>query len=258
MLTANLKAIIGEYQALVVDLDPLLYLARDKNLQIDMIPRLQAMAERMDAGRLEEAKNKNCEAANILLGLRSLARALIHELKCYIALKDNDPNEAWDRLVDAELGLATAMRAHPSFDYLKAKGAHLRMLEDAFFPPQSFLSAGLIVGRQECSICRGDYAECGHVAMRPYCGEMCYVVLQRCVPDHVALVDDPANRHCRVVAFSVPGGRRNKMSWVVTPNEPNRPAPEVPEGAMIAESTIASIDDFGGEWPQNFFDERLN
>ena len=37
--------------------------------------------------------------------------------------------------------------------------------------------------------------------------------------DHVALVSEPANKNARAVEFSVPGGRRNTMTWRVTPEE---------------------------------------
>ncbi|NML91551.1 hypothetical protein HHL26_21165 [Sphingobium sp. TB-6] len=110
-------------------------------------------------------------------------------------------------------------------------------MEKWFFPPQVFMSAGLIVKRQECSLCGDDYEKCDHIAGRPYMGRLCAVVLKEVTPDHVALVEAPANRRCRITAFSVPGGRRNRMTWVVTPSV------EKENGGNPMEAIIATSDD---------------
>jgi len=37
--------------------------------------------------------------------------------------------------------------------------------------------------------------------------------------DHVAIVDEPQDRRCRITSMSVAGGKRNQMTWTVTPKE---------------------------------------
>jgi hypothetical protein len=252
MAKADFDGILKAYAALVEDLDPLLFVARDGGLQRAMVPRIRELMERMDRERTVAAAGEEERVANILLGLRSLAFAAVNELECYILLKADDPNKAWDRLIDAQMGIESAMRADPSFAYLEAKGHRMREMEFYLFPPQSFMSVGLLVARQECSICRDDYDKCDHIKGRPYRGQFCSVILKEVTPDHVALVDDPANRHCRVVTYSVPGGRRDKMTWVVTPDDPAKPPPpSLPDGGMHAEGIMATLSDFGGEWPDD-------
>lgn len=256
MAKAELQGILEAYSDLVKDFDPLLFLAREKQLQIDVIPPLESLIERMDIERLTAASNSDEEVANILLGLRSLAKAVVAELQCYILLKSGEPNKAWDRLIDAESGIAAAMRAHTSFEYLDRKGARLRDLEGMLFPPQIFLSAGLIVKRQVCSICQDDYENCEHIATKPYCGQFCNIILKEVTPDHVAIVEEPANRHCRITAFNVPDGKRDRMSWIITPAEHKKLPPDAPAGGLVVDSTIATIDDFGGEWPEGAVDGK--
>ena len=216
-----------------------------------MVERLKGFEIEISNNLETAIQNGTPREANILLGLRALVQAGVAELELYLLLKQDLPDEAWDQLIKAQSSIGAAMRADLSFLFLEAKAIRLRALEDYLFPPQQFLSAGLIVGYQECSICKESYDQCNHIAGRPYHGRFCNIILKDVTGDHVALVDEPANRHCRVTAFSVPGGTRNKMSWVITPHAVDHQSQDLPEGAMIAHSTIASIEDFGGEWPSD-------
>ena len=157
-------------------------------------------------------------AANDLLGLAAIGNSLACELEVYVLLKDGASETAWIRLIDAQDAIVAASRASCSFSNLDAKFERLREMEKWLFPPQSFTSAGMIAGRQDCSICRDDYSKCNHIAGRPYMGRFCNVELKNIRPDHVALVEAPYDRRCRVTSFSVTGGSRNKMTWVFTPD----------------------------------------
>lgn len=225
MLPIELKPVIDAYNARTSEAEALLFVTRDTALQEAARADLQDLLARIDAARRERAAAGDEEAANILLGLGCGVDALGSELNLYLLIKAGESERAWDALVDAEVATGAAMRAHQSFAYLEPKAAHLRRLETILFGPQSFLSAGMIVRRQECSICRADYALCDHIAGQPYCGVFCSLILKEVEADHIALVDEPANRHCRVISFSVPGGRRNKITWVVTPVADPTPRP---------------------------------
>jgi len=211
--------IIAAYNTLLAEIEPLLFIVRDSGLQRAGIEALDAFTSRVDQSRLSAILEKDEEQANLLLGFRSAARALAGELSMHILLKEDRPEAAWNALIGAQGELGAAARAHPSFNHLGPKAGHLRELETRFFPPQVFLSAGAIVREQQCSICNGDYEKCDHIAGRPYMGRFCTIVLKKVSLNHVAVVDDPADRLCRVTAFKVPGGTRNRMTWVVTPGE---------------------------------------
>jgi hypothetical protein len=70
-------------------------------------------------------------------------------------------------------------------------------IEELVFPPQVFFSAGLVVQKSICSICGTEYGDCFHVVGRPYMRELCRRILTNVVPDHVAIVNEPANKRCR-------------------------------------------------------------
>jgi len=210
----------------------LIFLGRDRGLQQEWLERMEEVERTLDVARSDAAAERDERAANFLLGLQCAARALASELKVYLLLKDDRPEAAWDALIDTQDALAGALRAGPEFAHLEPQAQRARELEDYLFPPQMFLSAGLIVHKQVCTICGQDYTECDHIAGMPYCGEFCAVQLTEAEADHVAIVEEPANRRCRLTAFSVTGGTRNRMTWVVTPGEPKRP-PEAGDGKLV-------------------------
>ena len=245
MPTITLPRIAEDFTARVTAVEPLLFLTRDSRLQRDAIAALEQLVAELEGYRAAAAAKRAETEANILLGLRTAANGLIEELRVYLLLKAEDPDQAWDALVRSQAAFAAAMRAHASFAYLAAKADHLRALERYLFPPIQFVSAGLIVREQVCSICRADYSACDHLAGRPYCGQFCTVILKQAEPDHIALVDEPANRHCRITAIGTATGRRNVMTWRVTPPK----AGDTPyvEGELIADSIIATTSHFGCE-----------
>ena len=95
----------------------------------------------------------------------------------------------------------------------------LDAIEKLVFPPQIFLSTGMIVRSEICSICEKDYADCEHLVGMPYWGRFCFRRLKDIRPDHVAIVEEPANKLCRLTHFSAEGGMRNRMTWRIEPSE---------------------------------------
>ena len=241
----TLHEIVEEFNRRTAEVEPLLILTRDSGLQAGAVDELKSYYTTLETYRSQAEAQRAEHAANILLGFKSVVSGLAEELNLFRLLKSEEPDRAWDALVRAQAGFDAALRAHHSFDYLRPKAERLRELERYLFPPLRFLSAGMIVRRQECSICEADYAACDHLAGRPYCGRFCYIVLKEVEPNHVALVEEPANRHCRIVSFSTPEGRRNVMTWLVFKTEVREG--EHTEDQFVAESVLATQMDFEGE-----------
>lgn len=241
MDASKINGIIEKFNEQANEAACLVFLARDSGLQRTCVENLEAAQSLIDEARREAATEGDADAANFLLGLQCAAHAFGSELQVYLLLKDGKPEEAWDALIDAQDAFAAALRADPRLKHLEPAASRARELEAYLFPPQMFLSAGMIVRKQLCSICREDYSSCDHLAGLPYCGEFCTVQLAEVEGDHVAIVDEPANRRCRVTSFSVPGGTRNRMTWVITPGEPTQPRNNaMPEGETLVEGVIAT------------------
>lgn len=214
--------IIASYDDLKEEVEPLLFVARDKRLQEEAAGLVMQFVDRADGERLAAILDRDDRTANDLLALAAIAKSLAAELHMYVLLKEGESEKAWDRLIDAQHYTLAASRASKALSNLEAKFNYLRELERWLFPPQSFMSAGLVAGAQHCSICNDSYDKCAHISGRAYAGRFCNIVLKDLHLDHAALVEAPYDRRCRVVSFSVPSGKRNKMTWVVTPTSDDK------------------------------------
>lgn len=239
MMKDKIDAAIKEYEELSEEASNLLVLARDTGLQSKMVTDLNRFTGTVENYKADAIQNKDEDAANFLLGMICALSAISSELQMYILLKSEKPEEAWDVLIDHQDAIAAALRAHEKFRFLEPMAERGRNLEKRFFPSQVFMSAGLIVHKQVCSICGVDYSECDHLAGFPYLGQFCSVQLSEIEPDHVAIVEEPANRKCRITSFTVPGGVRNRMTWVVTPKDDDTIDPD----EFHAECIIATSPD---------------
>jgi hypothetical protein len=62
--------------------------------------------------------------------------------------------------------------------------------------------------------------------------------------DHVAIVEVPANKQCRIVEFSAEGGHGNRMTWRVRPLKENEAETDGEEG-LTANALLATATEFG-------------
>lgn len=202
-----------------------LSIARDSELQQEACENLESALSEIAQEKQIAVENNNEDYANLLLGCEFAAQSLLHELKMWLLLKQEKPEEAWNHLVDAQMKATSAARAHDYFSYLEHHRHCLEIIEKIVFPPQVFVSLGVIIHEQECSICGEDYDECEHVAGKPYMGEFCHVMIKDASADHLSIVDTPADKHCRVTSVYVDGGSRNRMTWKIEKSDENTSAP---------------------------------
>ncbi|MBS0536992.1 MAG: hypothetical protein JSR72_23275 [Proteobacteria bacterium] len=206
---------VKEFNQTVEDVENFLVMTRASNLQRAALDVISAAAENVRAEKALAISNGDEDYANLLLGCQCVATALESEIKMWLYLKQERPDDAWNELVNAQMASTDAMRAHIGFSHLTQHVRRLNAIESLVFPPQVFVSSGMIVGFQECSICGGDYDECSHLVGKPYMGDLCHIVARNISLEHVAIVKDPADKRCRVERFSVEGGYRNRMTWQI-------------------------------------------
>jgi hypothetical protein len=220
----------------------LLSMARDRNLQQAAIAELESLAKEIEDWKGEAIAANNEDHANLFLAMSCTTQALIAEINMWLLLKTEEPDKAWDRLIDAQMATQDALRTHPAFDGYVSHLDRLNKIEKLVFPPQVFFSAGLVVGTSVCSICGGEYGNCCHVVGRPYMGELCRRILKDVTADHVSIVTDPANKRCRVTHFMTKDGKRNRMTWKVEPS--TRHAEPDDKDGLEAQGIIISASDF--------------
>lgn len=218
-MTLNPPKPVMAFNAMVKEVEVLLSIARSSMLQREACKTLGTQAEKLANEKAKAIAAGDEDLSNLLLGCQCVNRSLLAELRMYLLLKEEQPDDAWDQLILAQDSAIDATRAHPGFSHLVQQNAKLEAIEHLVFPPQVFISSGLLAKNQECSICSAEYGECDHLCGKPYMGKLCYIIAKNLSLDHVSIVDLPADKRCRVRSFSVEGGNRNRMTWLVTQSE---------------------------------------
>ena len=207
------QPVVDCFNTAVKESEVFLSITRDAQLQKAASIKLGMVLEDVSKEKKVAILSGDENYANILLGCECVLRALIAEIKMWILLKQENPDEAWDQLIIAQMGSVAASRAHNGFSHLEHHFKRLEAIEQLVFPPQVFFSAGLLIKSQKCSICGMEYEDCEHLIGKPYMGEFCCVVAGEVALDHVSVVDFPADKRCRVTSFNEERGSRNRMTW---------------------------------------------
>jgi hypothetical protein len=243
------SAFIDRFNEAIEGCQAFVYITRDSDLQRQAGGTLDELLALIAAEKGDAVRGGAEKYANILLGCQSLATALKAEIEMSLLLKEGRPEEAWNRLVDAQYALSDAIRADAGFGNLASQLDRLLAVETLVFPPQLFLSSGMIVKSQICTICGQEYEDCEHVKGRPYMGEFCRVRLIPSEVDHIAIVDKPANKRCRIFKFGVEGGYRNCMTWAIEPAT-EKDGPPLAVDGLNAQCIVATASTFVEDAPR--------
>lgn len=223
--------------------------ARSSKLQIEQCLALDLLL--INAGRFKHQSilHRDENRANLFLGYECAIGSVRSELLMWVLLKRDMPNEAWGQLVAAQTACVDASRAHRGFIHCQQRLEDLNRYEKLLFPPQAFLSAGFISDRLDCSICGSIYAKCPHLRGAPYMGQFCEVNHRNPRGDHVALVDTPADKRCRVTSTQVKEGYQDKLSGEITPYNEGDTFDE--EGPLHARTILMALDRYPYLTPAN-------
>jgi hypothetical protein len=240
-MDSRVPAFLHSFNQTIEQCEHLISIARDSALQLVACSQLEQEIIRVLEEKNHASEDGDEDYANCLLGCECVARALLAELSMWLLLKQEEPEKAWDQLIGAQQAMRGAMRAHRGFSHVMPHIDRLETFEALVFPPQVFVSAGLIVRSQKCSICGTEYGDCEHVAGRPYMGRFCAIIAADLEANHVAIVEKPADKRCRITSFDTPEGRRNRMTWKLqdeTPNETDAESNATPSETGVRANAI--------------------
>jgi hypothetical protein len=150
-MSERFSEVIEDFNKIAHESRILLFIARDSDLQRDAITKLSGLLSTLKKWKQEAIRQGNEDCANFVLGLECLTKAIQAELTMWLLLKEEMAEKAWEKLVDAETEISHDMRAHEQFKNLEEHAQRLDAIEKLVFPPQVFLSAGMIVRKQICS-----------------------------------------------------------------------------------------------------------
>jgi len=176
-------------------------LQKEKILIVDeLLSELVLLREKAIAEQIEDK-------ANFLLCLQFACEAMKNELLLIVSLKEDVAAKAWDYLCDAQNLISLSIINNPfKGDYLIGYAQRLHLYEILLFPKMKFASRGCIVGRTECSICGQTYGDCEHIKGHFYMGKLCGEIVQEVISlEEISLVDNPADKRCRIISYSENG-----------------------------------------------------
>lgn len=219
----DIKAVAEEYTAAAARGQRLCYFVCDTSLQQAEVANLDQMALKLRDAKLAAIHARDGSAANLFLGFEGLTRAIAWELRMWIAMKQHQPHDAWDALVEAQEHACVGLRTPAGHEGVAGYIERLHVLEETLFPPLQFSSVGLTYESSTCSICGNPFDSCSHVVGRIYGGRVCAEVELRGVKvDHAAVVKVPLDKHCYMAQYTKDG------AWydVMTRKETGEPPPE--------------------------------
>ena len=214
-LVSKYPKFVDDFNSVLEEAHKMCFITRDAQIQTETIDFLIDFQSRLSSLKAESVDQGKEDAANMLLGFECVTRTIRSELGMYLLLKKEQPDDAWRELINAQYAALGAIRAHQGFSHLENKVLQLEAIEELVFPPQVFLSAGMTLHDVECSVCNESYLECDHVKGKPYMGELCGFIIKEASLDEVSIVDEPADKRCRVTHFGSRDGtqNRNRMTW---------------------------------------------
>lgn len=157
MISVKHRAFIDAFNQSVESARVFLSITRASELQTAECEKLNNLLKKVFEEKKTAIEDANEDYANMLLGCECVLNTLISEIQMWLLLKEEKPDEAWDQLISAQMASAGAVRASKSFSELEKHSLRLKEIETLVFPKQQFISSGLIVHRQECSICSQEY-----------------------------------------------------------------------------------------------------
>ena len=214
-MNKEVELFLKEYNQLIRDSQKFCYISRGKEFQQEAIQKLKKLKQKAITLKEQMIELEDENHANIMLSLENLIDAIINELEMWITLKEDNPNKAWDFLINAQCAIRTSLQAHSIALDLNGEGytEKLHLMEKLLFPPQMFFSIGFIIENAECSICGKEYGECEHVVGKAYMGKMCYKIITKCELKETSIVEEPSNKQARTYQITDNGITRDFMTW---------------------------------------------
>jgi hypothetical protein len=205
--SSDTNSIIEDFNRIIEKAQNIAIFSRAIEIQLEEIDVLKFYDEALQSIKEKFIFSKDEENANQILCVQYLTRTIMHELSFLVCSKQDKMDEAWDNLVHAQILVQNVVRnqinnANNLTNYIE----RLHFYEALMFPKMKFSSIGGIVIENECSICGKDYEECDHLKGKFYMGEMCCKIIKKFEPEEVSLVDNPANKMCRIITITNDNG----------------------------------------------------
>ena len=202
----NPKLLIDEFNQMAAIAQKKAFITVGIEIQKEEIETIQNYLKELSELKSEFVKKDLENEANLVYCIENSLLAIAYELQMLVHLKEDKMSEAWNNLVRAQVIYGTVISNSPfqseeNDNYLN----RLEQYEKLLFPNLYFQSVGGIIKESHCSICNQKSGKCDHIKGKLYKGELCTKVITDIQLEEVSLVENPANKHCRVLSIEQNG-----------------------------------------------------
>jgi hypothetical protein len=192
--------------------------------QREHIDKLGNLHDRLQKLRYYSIAQANEPHANVAFRAQMLVLGVKNFLEMWVLLKEDEPAEAWLKLVEAQQSLEVVQKIQfdPDTENLQL---HLLAVERTMFPPQTFQSGAYAFLEVLCSICNQRYGDCDHVQGKIYMGQICRRRVTKSELREISFVLNPADKRCRIGYYAEDG----KVYCTLTRRELPQSTPTDPE-----------------------------
>jgi hypothetical protein len=215
-----MKAFIENPNLLIKEFNEVASIAQRKayitigiEIQKEEIESLKCYRKDLSDLKKDFVKRKLENEANLIYCIDNSLLAIQYELQMLVNIKEDKMNEAWGNLVNAQVVYETVLSNYP-FKLENETGyiERLASYEKLLFPRFLFVSTSGIIKNSHCSICNSEYGKCGHMIGKIYNGELCCRIITEMELEEVSLVENPANKCCRVLTKEENGKKIDIMT----------------------------------------------
>ena len=150
-----------------------LFITRDKTILNEQLSSLIKLKSTISQTKYQFIHQQNENNANKWYSIEEICLSIIEALKMFILLKENDPDAAWNHLIDAQNRAHWSNNAYQLSSFLQKECiSRFHNIEVVLFPPQIFQSVSMVTVKSECSICNQDFSQCDHIRGEVYMGRI--------------------------------------------------------------------------------------
>ncbi|MCU8019728.1 hypothetical protein L5M36_23035 [Shewanella sp. SM72] len=163
-------------------------------------------------------ERNNEHNANQFFHMQCVINSLRSFLHMWVQLKENDFENSWTYLVDAQEYISIALRIN-DYEGIRNLENRLNSAEESIFPGwKIYNSPGFVETVGKCSICHESFSVCDHLENEIYMGRLCQRVDREIVrTDHFAFVENPRDRRCIITKTSDDEGNEiDYFTWEET------------------------------------------
>ena len=192
-----------------------LFITRDKLVLDEQIKILKNMLHDIKETKNEFINKQDENNSNKWLSIEDIGLSILNGLIMFIELKKDNPESAWNLLISAQNYAHWSNVAYKLSETTIQRNCsyHFYNIENILFPPQAFLSPGMVVSGSLCNICQKQTSECEHISGEVYMGKICniaYTNIERM--NEISIVDVPADKRCRLLRYQENSMWINKMT----------------------------------------------